>query len=226
MIAVRPHLLAAAVVSALFVALLPPQSAAQQPPPCNAIEVRYTLAANLQLTDTPMGQGDGIYPIGPGTAVLRYENKGGAPGGAVTMVSYHMRELFTIHAKALFWSTDVTTDTHTRATPDACSVAARGALSGRTLRWSTPVSGYRTDGTLTCKGSLCGKFGAPPPGQTPLHIGPGLVQFGPFNFSPDMKTFSMQNTQVSKTEMPKQTGSIALSGREVGRSCVQVQPCR
>ncbi len=197
---------------------------ATTPPPC-AWEIEYNLSANLKLTETPMGEGNGIYPIGPGKVVLRFENQGGQPGGDVKMLQYAMRESFTIKAKTLAWTTTVITETNTRATPNACSIAAEGTLDNHTLRWRTPVSGYRTDGTLTCSGSLCGKFGAPPAGKTPLHIGPGPVQFSAFVFGPDMQTFTMATTHVTKTTMPKQTGEVALAGREVRRVCVPVTPC-
>jgi hypothetical protein len=189
-------------------------------------EIEYALAANLKLTETPMGEGDGIYPIGPGKVVLRYENKGGQPGGDVKMQQYQMRESFTITSRTLFWTTSVITDTNTAATPNACSIAAEGTLDGnRRLQWRTLVRGYHTDGTLTCRGSLCGKFGAPPPGQSALHIGPYPVRFNPFVFAPDMTTFTMATTHVSKTDMPKQSGEVALSGREMRRACVPVISC-
>ena len=213
------------VLASVTILVVAPNDAIAQSPPCEW-EVEYTLAANLKLSETPMGQGDGIYPIGPGKVVLRYENKGGAPGGNVKMRQYMMREYFTVKSKTLFWSTSVITDTNTAATPNACSVAAEGTLDGaRTIRWSTMISGYHTDGTLTCEGSMCGKFGAPPPGQSPLHIGPGPVVFSPFVFSTDMQTFTMATTHVAKTDMPKQSGEIALSGREVSRVCVPVASC-
>ena len=110
-------------------------------------------------------------------------------------------------------------------TPNACAIAAQGTLVGGTIRWSRPLLGYRTDGVVTCRGSLCGKAGAPPPGETVLHLGPGPVWFRPFDFAADMRTFTMTSTQVSKTESPKLTASIALAGREIRRRCVQVQPC-
>ena len=197
------------------------------PPPCDAFEVEYLLAANLKLSETPMGEGDGVYSIGPGKVVLRFENKNGQPGGNVQMLQYAMREYFVIKSKTLFWTTSVTTDTNTAATPNACSIAAQGALdSSRTVKWSTPVAGYHTDGTLTCEGSMCGKFGAPPPGQSPFHIPPGPVAFNPFVFAADMKTFTMASAHVSKTDMPKQSGEVSLAGRETKRTCVAVAPCK
>ena len=202
-----------------------PTGQAETAAPCSW-EIEYELAASLKLTDTPMGEGDGIYRIGPGSVVLRYENRGGRPGGDVKMLRYAMRESFTIRSKTLFWTTTAITDTNTAATPDPCGIAAEGAIDARrTIRWRTPLRGYHTDGTLTCDGSLCGKFGAPPQGQMPLHIGPSAVWFSPFVFAPDMQTFTMATTHVSKTSMPKQSGEVALSGRERRRACVPVAPC-
>jgi hypothetical protein len=188
-------------------------------PPCAATEVEYALAANLELTGTPLGQGDGVYPIGPGRMVLRFE------GRDVKMLSYTMRERFTVQTKTLFWTTTVTTEAQSKATPDACSIAAEGTFDGKRIRWRTPVREYRTDGTLTCSGAFCGQFGAPPPGQSPLHIGPEPQRFSDFVFSANAKTFTMANTKGPTTEMPKQSSAVAVSGREVRRACVQVTPC-
>ncbi len=185
---------------------------------CAAWDVEYVLAANLRLTDTPMGQGDGVYSIGPGRVVLRFEDRGGQPGGAVKMLLYSMQERFTIRASTLFWTTTVTTDTRTGAEERA--VAAEGTMKGRVLEWLGSVRGYHTDGTLTCDGSMCGKFGAPPPGKSELHIGPSPVRFSSFTFAPDGKTFTMASTFVAKTEMPKQTAFVSLAGREARRVCV------
>lgn len=189
-------------------------------------EIEYDLAANLKLTETSMGQGDGVYPVGPGKAVLRYDDQNGRPGRTVEMTKYAMREKVAIKARAVFWSAAVDIETRTAAEPGPCAVAAKGAVDASgTLRWSTPVRGYHTDGTLTCTGSVCGKFGAPAPGVTRLRIGAHPVWFSPFVFSPDGKTFTMATTHVSKTSLPKQSGEIALAGREVRRACVPVPRC-
>jgi hypothetical protein len=193
--------------------------------PCDAWDVEYTLAAKLQLSDTPMGAGNGIYAIGPGTTVLRYTNVQGQPGGLVRMRSYTLREKFEIESHAVFWTTHVLTDSRTTTTPDACGDVAKGQLEGRRIRWTTRVSGYRTDGTLNCDGSLCGKFGAPPGGTSELHIPPHAVAFSPFEVAPDLKTFSMPATFVSKTDDPKQTAHVTIWGRVVKRTCVRVTPC-
>ena len=211
------------VVAAKAVALAPLTSA--QPQPCGAWEVEYVLSANLQLSDTPMGKRDGVYPVGPGRVALRFEDRDGQPAGRVTMTVYEMRENFTITTRALFWYATVATDATTRATPGTCGVVAEGTLTGSKVGWSTPLRGYRTDGTITCDGSLCGKFGAPPLGRSELHIGPGPVQLSSFDFARDLKTFTMQNTFVSKTDTPMQTAHVALAGRELRRACVPVTPC-
>jgi hypothetical protein len=188
--------------------------------PCAAQEVEYTLTASLELRDTPMGQGDGVYHIGPGRAVLRFQ------GRDVKLLAYTMQEHFRVHSKTLFWATNVQTDAVSSATPDQCSVAAEGTLDGETIHWRTPVAGYRTDGTLTCDGSFCGKMGAPPPGRSTLKIGPAPIPFGPFVFANGGKTFTMARTPATKTEQPKQTSAVAVSGREIRRTCVQPPPCR
>jgi hypothetical protein len=206
------------VAGALGLALAPTGARAQTPS-CSSWRVDYTLAESLRLSDTPMGKGDGVYEVGPGSVELRFDDLDGQPGGRVEMVSYAMSEHFTIDSRALFWNAHVTTDTHTRGTPDANGVAA-GRMQGATLTWTSPVRGYRTDGTLTCDGSLCGKFGAPPEGRSEIHIGPGPVTFSPFQFSRDLKTFTMGDTFVAKTDMPKQTAHVTLAGREVHRTCV------
>jgi hypothetical protein len=136
-----------------------------------------------------------------------------------------MKEHFKISSKALFWTTTVVTDTHTQATPEGCDGIARGRMGRTTLEWSTPIAGYRTDGTLTCDGSLCGKFGAPPPGTSALHIAPHPVPFHAFEFGRDFKTFTMPSTFVAKTDMPKQTAYLTLAGREVRRTCLSAAVC-
>jgi hypothetical protein len=204
--------------------VLAPDRATAEPVACNAWDVDYALTASLQLKETPMGQGDGVYQVGPGTITLRFEDRGGQPGGAAKIRAYGMREHVEVVAKAVFLTATVTSDTRTAAAPDKCG-AAEGTLADRTLTWTRPTSGYRTDGTLTCDGSLCGKFGAPPSGTNPLQIGPDSVQFRSFAYGADMKTFTMPFTFVSKTDMPKQTGFLALAGRETKRACVQAKPC-
>ena len=145
--------------------------------PCKVVDVEYALAATLQLVDTPLGKGDGNYTIGPGTVVLRFDRRVESSPPRAKMIEYRMQEHFTIQTTALFWSATVVTATSTHATPDSCEDVADGVLADRKLLWSSPVRGYATDGELTCEGSLCGKFGAPPRRALPLprRAAPGAV---------------------------------------------------
>jgi len=209
-------------------ALLPGRAGAQPvpaPPPCGGWQVEYALSATLELTDTPLGQGDGVYAIGPGSLVLHFEDRGGQPGGRGKMVSYEMRQTFKVVSKMILGRTTVGTDATTRKTPEACGVLGEGRLNGTALEWGSPVRSFRTDGFLTCDGTFCGKFGAPPAGRSALTSGPDPVQFKPFLFSADMKTFTMPSTFVSKTDSPRQTSHLALAGRETARTCAQAKTC-
>jgi hypothetical protein len=191
------------------------------PAGCGTWDVEYTLAANVQLSDTVMGAGDGVHRIGPGRMVLRMESQGDKLAGRVRMLFYDMRDGFTVNAKALFWETVVKNNTHTFATPDASGTIAEGTLGERTLRWETPINGLRTEGTLTCEGSFCGKFGAPPEGTSEVHYPPHPVQFSPFEFDAEKKTFTMAYSVVSKSEVPRQTSRVTFAGREVRRTCAR-----
>ena len=225
-VTLRRKVLAAMCVAlaSLRLVLSPHGASAQSPPPpappaqCEEWEVEYALAGSMQLSDTPMGQGDGTYPIGPGSMALRFEDRGGRPGGRVKLVAYDMRQLFTVVAKTLFWKTTVENNARTVGVVNACG-QPEGALDGTTILWKAPINGFRTDGTITCDGSFCGKLGAPPPGESPLHIGPNALLFQPLRFSGDMKTFTMAKTFVAHMDSPQQTAHIAISGRETSRSC-------
>jgi len=189
--------------------------------PCSSWVTSYALAARLRLTDTPLGAGDGIYDIGPGRLELRF-TRGPSPGGPirVDLLAYAMRDHFVVDSSVLFIRAQVTTRTETRTTPDARGLVATGILTGKKLAWATPVRGYRVDGTLHCKGGGCGFSGVPPSGTTPLHIAPGPVGFRPFVFGSDeFDTFTMDYSKVAKTEMPRQTAFVSLSGRRMSRQC-------
>jgi hypothetical protein len=163
-----------------------------------------------------MGAGNGEHRIGPGKVVLRFDNRNGQH--AVRLIAYDLQEHFTVVAKAVLWATQVTTNIEMRA--GTSGVIADGTLSGRVVRWNGQAKGLRSDGTLSCDGSMCGKFGAPAPGSTELHAGPSSLELASFEFSPDMKTFSMPYTLLSKSTSPQQETQIALAGREMNRSCV------
>jgi hypothetical protein len=204
----------AAVVAALAAA---PGSAAADAPTCSAWDVEYAVNGNLKVTDTPLGAGDGVYPVGPGRVVIRFEDRGGQPGGHAKLTAYTIHEHLTVTSKALMFNATVVTDTQSKV---GDGVATEGNLVDHTLSWGAPVRTYRSDGTLTCDGNLCGKFGAPPPGSSEVHMGPRTVQLAPFQFAADFKTFSMNYTQTSQSDSPKQTTFSAISGRETKRTCV------
>jgi hypothetical protein len=212
----------ALVVFGLGVALAASKAHADDAPAACAVwDVEYTLAANVQLSDTAFGAGDGTHKIGPGRMVLRVESPTEKLAGHVRMIFYDMKDGFTVVAKALFWATTVQNNTHTTATPAANGAIAEGTLGDKTLVWSTPVNGMRTDGSLHCEGSFCGKFGAPPEGTSDVHTTPHAVTFSSFEFDAEKKTFTMASSIVSKSESPSQTSRITLAGREVKRTCVK-----
>jgi hypothetical protein len=205
--------------TALGVALSTTGARADDPPSCSAWDAEYGLSASLKITDTTMGAGDGVFPVGPGRAVVRFDNVNGAPGGHARLTSYTMHEHVTVTSKAAFWSATVTTDTNSRAD----GTSDEGSLQGSTLTWSGPMRGYTTDGKMNCGGSLGGKFGAPPPGDSTVHLPARPIALAPFQYGKDMKTFAMTFVQVSQSDgssSPKQTSFEAVSGREVKRTCV------
>jgi hypothetical protein len=217
---VNPLRRLAAIAAALALPVtLAPMSSAQQPT-CSGWQIEYALSASLELSETPLGQYDGVYAIGPGRAVLRLEDADGRPGGTTAMLSYEMSEDFTVNSKLAVFATTVVTDARSCATPDSSGIAARGRLEGTTLEWSTPVEGYRADGTLTCEGMLCGKLGTPPPGRSEFHVAPHPVRLQPFEFTRDLRAFTMASTFVAETDVPRQTVYIALVGTETYRSCM------
>jgi hypothetical protein len=200
-------------------------SADETPPPCNTWEVEYTLAAQVELSDTLMGAGDGVHTIGPGTLVLHFDNVNGAPGANAKLMTYDMTDQFTVNAKFAGVGTNVVNDTHTKTTPNICGVAAQGTLTGRVLTWSTLWNGVHTDGHVTCSGSMCGRFGGPPSGQSDVHTPAHPVVFKPFEYTPDLKTFHMDYSVTAKSTSPSQTSKITFNGRETKRSCIYVKPC-
>ncbi len=199
------------------------------PSNCGATDVEYAVAANLRVTGTLMGAGDGEYTIGPGRIVLRFDHDPNLPSrspSSVRMMAYDMSEKFQLVSKIVFFTTKVLTDIRSHATPDARSVVAEGVLTDRTLRWTNVVGTFRSDGTLSCEGFFCGKFGAAPNGTSEFHMGPSKMPFSPFEFRADMKTFSMRSTLNSKTADPQQESYVALGAREMRRACVDLDTKR
>jgi hypothetical protein len=189
---------------------------------CPVWEVEYALTGELRVTETPYGLANGAHKVGPGKMVLRFE-----PGGHVSLLSYSMQQAFGVEISAFFSTMTIRAETTTRATPDACGVAAEGNVKDTNVVWSTLVRGVHTDGTLTCDGSRCGSMGAPAPGTGTVKVGPNDVRVRPFEFTRDWKTFTMPFTFAVKTDTPKQTSFLALTGHEAQRTCVALpQPCK
>jgi hypothetical protein len=192
--------------------------------PCTAWQVEYAMSSSVMLSDTTMGAGDGVYPNGPGKVVLRFEDRGGQPGGRVELLEYQVHDTFVLDSHILAWETRVVIDMLTRTTPGAKGFAAEGVLEGRTIRWIGQWNGMHSDGHVTCTGSFCGKFGAPPEGRSEMHVPLHQVTFKPFELAPDTKTFTMAYSVVYSQSYPSQTTRISLAGREVKRTCVAPPP--
>jgi hypothetical protein len=194
-------------------------------PPCNTWEVEYALAAQLRISDTTMGVGNGMHTIGPGRLVLHFDDVNGQPGGSVRVIAYEMADHFTVDANVFGGATTIVNDTHTRATSNVCGRCAEGALRNGVLRWSTPWSGIHRDGRIECAGSMCGRMGAPRRGRSELHTLAHPAKFEPFVYGPDGRTFHMDYAVTDRSSSPRQTSSIRLSGRETRRAFVYVKPC-
>jgi len=212
-------LFALGVATVLAAALLPSTPAEAADDPCTTADVTYAVNGSLMIKDTQFGAADGVYPLGAGKAKVRFEK--GPGGGTARLMGYELDNSFTVKASFAVWSTTVVTQSRTTVA-SSCEGASSGVVDNGNVVWQTPATGYRSDGTIDCAGNVCGKFGAPAPGSTPLHE-TASVKFQPFHFAADGKTFSMPYTQVSHSNSPKQTAYLALSGRETGRSCVTVQ---
>lgn len=217
----RSFLIAGSVFAVVALVAASSRDAVADDPPCDAWEVEYGLSGTLAVRDTPMGAGNADHSIGPGTATLRFDNATGPGDGPAKLLSFTMKEFYT----GVYFSTKITTDLATVITPATCS-AGEGTFAGGKITWAGKVRGYKVDGFLTCDGSLCGKFGGPPQGKSEYHDAAHDVDFAPFVFSADRKTFTMTASQVSKGESPKHTTYLAMAGRETKRTCVRQKPCK
>jgi len=191
----------------------------EAPSDCSRREIEYALSGRVRLTDTPFGAGNGVYDVGPGRLVLRVVAVPDTPSSFnVELIDYRMQSRFTVRSKVLFWSAKVLTQSQSRV---ASGTAGRGTLSGTKLTWTTPIQGYRVDGTIICDGSGCGMSGVPPDGESSLRIGPEPVRFAPFVFGDrDLETFKMSFAKLTHTEQPRQTSHLAIAGRKMKERCV------
>ena len=190
------------------------------PTDCESVEVTFDLTgSDFTIEGTPLGAGDTVAPIGPGTAVLRFstDHSGDIVDGPVTLVSYNMDMIFSV--------SNVDSDMATEAgTADGCG-AATGNYADWTLGWSTSVSGYHSSGTITCNGSemLCGLAG--------MEKGAAVAQdttteqpFNAFVFDPDAMTFGMERVEIPN-DKPGET-FLTLVGKESSRAvCGKLPVC-
>jgi hypothetical protein len=190
---------------------------------CGAWDATYTLSGTLRIAGTPMGAGDGVHAVGPGTMVLRFDDEDGQKPGHVELRSFEILQHFSLQPKSFIMSADIVTHAMARAGAGADGVVAAGTLAGDALRWDTAMRGYHTDGTLSCDGSLCGNFGAPPAGKSPLHSAPRAVQLQPFRFKGSGLTVQMPQALVSQDTSPPQKGYLALSGKAKSWVCVRAR---
>jgi hypothetical protein len=196
---------------------------------CAAWDATYKITGTLRITETAMGAGDGSHPVGPGTLVLRFIADDPAQPPRVELRSFELHEHFSVEPKGAFWSATVVTDALARATPDGDGVVARGTVApaagtggAPTLRWDGPIPTYRSDGAVNCTGSLCGNFGAPPPGRSPTRTATHAVKFEPLRFGASGLTFEMLGySVVSQDQSPHQKTMLAVSGRAASWVCTR-----
>jgi hypothetical protein len=180
---------------------------------CRASEEEYSVVASVAVRNTLFGAANGVYAMGSGKLTIHKDDH------AVKLTSYELTNQLTVRARVAMLSATVVTVSRTTTDGDCCHGSARGTISGDTLTWISTVSGYHSEGSLTCSGSMCGTFGAPATGTSPLHDRPGGVTFNPFTFASDGSTFTMPYVLVSQSSSPRQTTYLALSGRRVRRTC-------
>jgi hypothetical protein len=209
------------ITSAVFVAGTIPSVGAAEEGACPVSDVEYNVVTSVVIKNTVFGAANGVYPMGSGKITLRIAEQAGL--ASVKLMSYELANRLTVDARVAMLSTKVVTASHTSTAHDACAGSAQGTLHDGTLTWNSKVSGYRSDGTMECSGSMCGKFGAPPGGTSPFHDAPPAMKFSPFSFSPDRATFTMPYILASKSDSPRQTTYLALSGRRAKQSCAAPQ---
>jgi hypothetical protein len=218
----RNGLFAALAASAVAAVMAPGPAAGEMavdavPGHCAVSEVRYVTSGILHIAETKMGAGDGYFPVGPGTLVLRVD----AHTGHVELAAFELHERFAIRPNAALWSATVTTDAWAHLAPNARPADVQGRLAGDgVLHWSAPLRSYRSDGALVCDGTLCGKFGAPASGRTELHAATAEVRLEPLRLARDGATFQMDYTLVSESQSPHQKTYLALAGRRAQESCL------
>jgi hypothetical protein len=185
---------------------------------CPVADLDYDIVAHVVIRNTAFGAANGEYTLGSGTMRLRV--RGREEQGSVSLMFFELVNHLTVVVRAPVMSGQIVTLSRTTVSHDAPEGSAQGTISGGVITWTTNVAGYRSDGTIECTGSACGRFGAPAKGVSPLHEARPTMMFNSFTFSADGSTFTMPYALLSKSESPRQTTYLALSGRRVRRTCV------
>jgi hypothetical protein len=192
-------------------------AAGAQESACRVFDDEYRVVESVLVKDTLFGAADGVYPLGSGTLRLRMEAQAGQQ--AVKLMSYEFASRLTVESKIPVFSATVVTESRASAGLGSAQGSADGTLRDGTLTWATPITGYHSEGSIACSGMMCGRFGAPPRGMSPIPDSPATVRFDPFRFSADGATFTMPYALVSRSTSPRQSTYMAMSGRRVRRSC-------
>jgi hypothetical protein len=191
--------------------------------PCDHLEIDYTLGAGtrVRISNTIMGAGDGEYDVGPGRVRLRLPATAGRPvAGPAELLALEVTLDFTVVSRVAGFETRATTKAKSALTPDGAGVVARGTFDGQRLTLKEPARGYRSRGTIHCEGALCGRFGAPPRGDSPVAVGPYPVELAPFALTDGARSLTLEYSQVAQDEHPRQTTALRVVGRESKRRCV------
>ena len=184
---------------------------------CRFSDDEYRVVESVWVADTVLGAADGVYPLGSGTMRLRVEERPGPR--PVKLMSYEFASRLTVEARIPILSTTVVTESRASAGPDSLEGVAEGTLHDGTLTWSTVIAGYHSEGTIACSGMMCGTFGAPPRGRSPIPNAASSMRFDAFTFSADRTTFTMPYMLVSRSTSPRQSTYMAMSGRRVRHLC-------
>ena len=190
------------------------------PEPCEGWLVEYDLAGSeFEIRNTPFGAGDAVNVVGPGRVQLLFDGDeaSGPTEGAVRMLRYELAMRFMVSA--------VETDVTVTAGPEDCGVAT-GTRTSSVVAWATPIAGFHSEGTITCKDSefLCGAAGLP--------LDQPVVQdettdqaIMPFQFAgaDDFSRFTMDEVEVPNDQVGDTF--LRLTGVEITRRCAARATC-
>jgi len=183
------------------------------PEPCESWLIEYDIdGSEFEIRNTPFGAGDAINQVGPGRLQLRFPgDEAGPQAGDVVMLQFSLDMTFAVSM--------VETDVTITSGPADCGVAM-GSRTSSVVTWSSPIAGYRSQGTITCNAGelLCGAAGLPvgePVTQDETHDQPLM----PFVFA-DEDNFT--HFTMAEVEVPNDDAGdtfLRLEGTQVTRRC-------